>query len=235
MHFQQYITIFYVTATIGILLAKIFLPAGLTTYGKSKSAPKFWIERLVVPKQWFLHFYLVGFVINTIFLMKKGCFHLLLILMEMQMLRRTIESLIQAQSDSKIHLIHYILGLSYYFFTIEALGQSNYSLNPVWILIFFLGTAGQFLCHRILLKIRRTNSYQIPEGFLFEYVSSPHYFCEIIIYWSFAEMGNSFNLWLNVLFVITNLTVTASNSQFWYRREFKGYPLNRKTLIPFLY
>ena len=72
---------------------------------------------------------------------------------------------------------------------------------------------------------------------LFEYVSSPHYFCEIGIYLSLLSVVGITNIsmCMIVLFVICNLSLTATQTHSWYRNKFNDMPKNRKIVIPFLY
>ncbi len=99
--------------------------------------------------------------------------------------------------------------------------------------------------------------YTIPFGRWFQYVSCPHYTAEIMIYFTFACIvsitkdknlylsvdANSLWLfllhnreWVLVLWVFTNLTVSAKNSHTWYRSNFgEKFPKKRKALIPFIW
>ncbi|KAK2079178.1 hypothetical protein QBZ16_002869 [Prototheca wickerhamii] len=59
-------------------------------------------------------------------------------------------------------------------------------------------------------------------GGLFELVSCPHYFAEIVIYGGLALL-------------VVNLILAAGMTQRWYRRQFKSYPPRRKALVPWVY
>ncbi|KAH7829697.1 putative 3-oxo-5-alpha-steroid 4-dehydrogenase 1 [Monocercomonoides exilis] len=105
-------------------------------------------------------------------------------------------------------------------------------------LIFFTGFFGNVRSDEILLHLRKPgdNNYYIPHGFLFEYVSSPNYFCEILEWFGFAVSTGFYPASL-VFFIWTgaNLAPRAISHHKWYKQKFGSkYPPNRKALIPFI-
>lgn len=107
--------------------------------------------------------------------------------------------------------------------------------------IFFWGWVHQFRCHEILGSLRekteKLEEYVIPYGDWFEYVSSPHYSAEIVIYGGLlvASGGADLSLWLLFAFVVANLVFAARETQRWYMHKFDDYPRNRYAIFPFLY
>ena len=78
--------------------------------------------------------------------------------------------------------------------------------------------------------------HHIPHGDLFEYVSCPHYFCEILIYLSLNIVywwSNTMMIWLFV-FVFANQVISGYFSHKWYKENFPKYPKERKAIIPYL-
>ncbi|MFW5920483.1 MAG: DUF1295 domain-containing protein [Polyangiales bacterium] len=76
--------------------------------------------------------------------------------------------------------------------------------------------------------------YKIPRGGLYERISCPNYFGEIVEWtgwavatWSLA--GLSF-----ALFTTANLLPRALTHHRWYRDKFEDYPAQRRAVIPFL-
>lgn len=74
--------------------------------------------------------------------------------------------------------------------------------------------------------------YKIPSGGLYNLISSPNYFGEIIEWtgwalatWSIA--GLSFAVW-----TFANLAPRAQSNHNWYHRKFEDYPPRRKALLP---
>ncbi|NMC40947.1 MAG: hypothetical protein GYA43_07225 [Bacteroidales bacterium] len=76
--------------------------------------------------------------------------------------------------------------------------------------------------------------YIIPRGWLFNYVSSPHYFGEIIQWSGWALMTFSLPGLAFAVFTFGNLFPRAIASHEWYRRNFPEYPADRKAVIPFI-
>jgi 3-oxo-5-alpha-steroid 4-dehydrogenase 3 len=104
--------------------------------------------------------------------------------------------------------------------------------------------------HCLLARLRigrdgvdTTQDYRIPTKGWFRIISCPHYLAEIIIYISFALMlrsDTSHDLTLYqsitlVVWVATNLSVSAIQSHDWYLLQFPEYAaLQRKAIFPFL-
>lgn len=117
-----------------------------------------------------------------------------------------------------------------------------YTVNPLMKTFFCLGN--------------NMEKYSLPMGGLFNFVSCPHYFCEILIYLSFSIiLGVNHYVWgLITSWVILNqvsLNVTLKfecirlHSQFsqvlsgwtshqWYLKNLKNYPRRRKAVIPYI-
>ena len=108
--------------------------------------------------------------------------------------------------------------------------------------LFAWASYHQYNCHKILgMLTTRTPSgrkvYEIPYGDWFNFVSSPHYLAEIIIYFAlFLVTQGLCQRWLLVLiFVISNLNHGARVTHEWYQRKFESYPKSRTILIPYVY
>ncbi|EPS68070.1 hypothetical protein M569_06704, partial [Genlisea aurea] len=113
-----------------------------------------------------------------------------------------------------------------------------------WIgaVCFIWGWIHQFRCHAILGSLRENGSshegdYVIPHGDWFEYVSSPHYLAEIVIYGGFVIGAglSDVTVWLLFVFVVTNLAFAAADAHEWYIRKFDNYPRDRRLILPFIY
>lgn len=118
--------------------------------------------------------------------------------------------------------------------------------------------------HHVLLadlrrKTKKFETYSIPIGGWFEYISCPHYFSEIMIYVSFAILvhGNATNVteqWKDtqsimirdaiatlstrilLVWVTTNLSISANRTHQWYNDNYgEKYPQKRRRLIPFVW
>ncbi|OQR73528.1 putative polyprenol reductase-like [Tropilaelaps mercedesae] len=81
-----------------------------------------------------------------------------------------------------------------------------------------------------------STKHTVPSGGMFELVSSPHYFAEIMIYTSLTVVLGCFNLtwFFAVLWTYVNQIAIALLTHQWYQTKFKEYPASRRAVIPFL-
>ncbi|XP_043711784.1 polyprenol reductase 2-like [Telopea speciosissima] len=107
--------------------------------------------------------------------------------------------------------------------------------------IFIWGGIHQSRCHSILGSLRedreKSDEYVIPHGDWFEFVSSPHYLSEMVIYAGIlvASGGSELTIWLLFGFVVANLTFAAAETHRWYLQKFDNYPRNRHAILPYIY
>ncbi|CAM9003875.1 unnamed protein product [Rhodiola kirilowii] len=107
--------------------------------------------------------------------------------------------------------------------------------------VFLWGWVHQRDCHAILGSLRRHKSDQdkhvIPRSDWFDYVSSPHYFAEMVIYAGLiiASGGTDLTIVLAFAFTVANLSFVAGETHRWYLEKFEDYPRKRKAVIPFIY
>lgn len=146
----------------------------------------------------------------------------------------------------------------------DALSSSSSSLahlvTPLlWLVCvaaFGVMNALQYHAHAHLAALRRdpvvaqqtvhAGRYALPYAGLFEFVSCPHFFAEIVLYiallgFSILSAGSlsaarvAGSVAAAMLFwVVTNLTVTALQTHAWYQSTFPTFPAHRRALIPFL-
>lgn len=102
--------------------------------------------------------------------------------------------------------------------------------------LFWLGLGINWQSDNILIHLRKpdTTGYSIPRGGLFERVSCPNHFGEMLEWTGFALMtwslpGLAFAVW-----TIANLAPRALAHHRWYQAHFPDYPKARKALIPFV-
>lgn len=104
----------------------------------------------------------------------------------------------------------------------------------VGLLAFITGAYINIQSDNILLNLRRPREtgYKIPQGGLFNYVSCPNLFGEMVEWIGFAIMtwslpGAAFAIW-----TIANLLPRALDHHKFYLERFEHYPLDRKAVIP---
>lgn len=114
------------------------------------------------------------------------------------------------------------------------LTSPNFFIGAV---LFVGGMAINLKADDMLINLRKPGEtdYKIPTGFLFDYISSPNLFGEIVEWAGFALMAwnlpaTSFAIW-----TFANLVPRARNHHQWYQRTFADYPTERKAVLPFLF
>ena len=83
----------------------------------------------------------------------------------------------------------------------------------------------------------QNHKHHFPYGDLFHYFSSPHFFSAIIILISInllflAKHEVLVCIWT---FVTSNQVISAILAHRWYKENFKGYPKERRALIPYIF
>ena len=85
-----------------------------------------------------------------------------------------------------------------------------------------------------MLRNGNRDEYVLPRGWLFEYISCPHYFGEIIEWGGWALMTWSLPGLAFFIFTLANLFPRAIASHRWYKLNFPDYPSGRRAVIPFV-
>ena len=102
------------------------------------------------------------------------------------------------------------------------------------LLIFLAGAFVNLKSDHMLISLRKPGEvgYKIPKGFLFEFVSCPNHFGELLQWGGFALMA--WNLPAATFFVWTaaNLIPRSLDHHQWYKEQFTDYPGDRKAIIP---
>lgn len=90
---------------------------------------------------------------------------------------------------------------------------------------------------RKLFSLRKPGEtgYKIPQGGLYNLISCPNYFTEIVEWAGFAIMVWALPAWAFWGMVVANLLPRARSNHQWYLQKFADYPKNRKALIPFIW
>jgi 3-oxo-5-alpha-steroid 4-dehydrogenase 1 len=104
------------------------------------------------------------------------------------------------------------------------------------MIVFISGFIINKISDEKLRKLRKANpeEYVLPQGWLFRYISCPHYFGEIIEWAGWALMTWSLPGLAFSVFTFANLFPRAISSHRWYKTHFAGYPKNRKAVLPFI-
>ncbi len=114
----------------------------------------------------------------------------------------------------------------------------SWFLDPRFIAgaaLFAAGAATNIWADSRLIALRSTDrAYAIPHGGLFEYVSCPNLFGEIVEWSGFALMCWNLSALSFAVWTAANLVPRALSHHRWYRQHFADYPAARKAIIPFI-
>jgi steroid 5-alpha reductase family enzyme len=104
-------------------------------------------------------------------------------------------------------------------------------------LMFLVGMTINLRSDEYLIHLRKPGEtgYRIPRGGLFEFVSSPNLFGEILEWSGFALMAWNLPATTFMVWTFANLVPRAKNHHDWYLRTFPEYPKDRRVVFPFLF
>ena len=125
------------------------------------------------------------------------------------------------------------------------------------LVAYFVGQLGNLYHHYILSTLRTTDkngnvtvskadnagsdekfdvksNYAVPKGGLFDYVTMPHYFFELIAWLGIAIVSQDLNVYLVFASMCTYLLTRAKATKIWYLKNVNDYPKDRKVLVPFV-
>lgn len=134
-------------------------------------------------------------------------------------------------------------GLNGYYLA-ELAPPENYNADwlssPHFIIGSILFLSGAFInlkSDSLLINLRAPGEtgYKIPQGFLFDLISSPNLFGELIEWSGFALMAWNLPAFTFMIWTFANLVPRAKNHHDWYKKQFPDYPGERKIIFPFLY
>ena len=148
-----------------------------------------------------------------------------------------------AQMPFLIAILAFVFNVGNGFINGTFLGSiQSYSLEYMYnwnficgLILFVFGALINIKSDNILLSLRsKSGEYKIPKGFMFNYISFPNYFGEILEWVAFALMtwsiaGLSFMIW-----TMANLVPRAIAGHKWYKEKFDNYPSDRRAIIPFI-
>lgn len=130
----------------------------------------------------------------------------------------------------------------YYLSELATAGQYNLNWLTSWnfisgVALFLTGMYINIRSDNMLMRLRKPGEtgYKIPKGFLFDYVSSPNLFGEIIQWTGFALMAWNLPAFTFMFWTMANLVPRAKNHHDWYVKQFPDYPAKRKIVFPFVF
>ena len=107
------------------------------------------------------------------------------------------------------------------------------ALFAIGVVIFIVGFYINQRADNYLIGLRRKQSgYLVPQGWLFNRISCPNLFGEIVEWTGFAIAACSLQAFSFALWTFANLVPRAMNHHDWYLETFPEYPKDRKAVIP---
>jgi len=116
---------------------------------------------------------------------------------------------------------------------------NDWLVDPRFIigaLLFLVGYGINHKADRMLLQLRQPGEtgYTVPRGWLYERITCPNYFGEILEWTGFALAAWSLPGLAFALYTAANIGPRAFSNHRWYQQRFPDYPPNRKALIPYV-
>lgn len=122
-------------------------------------------------------------------------------------------------------------------------GLGRYEVTWLWdprfiagVALFMVGYGINRWADAVLRRLRRPGQkgYQIPRGGLYELISCPNYFGEMLEWLGWAIATWSVAGLAFAVFTAANLAPRAIAHHRWYRETFSDYPQARRALVPYL-
>jgi len=125
------------------------------------------------------------------------------------------------------------------------LGTLQTQYTPEWlkdprfvtgVIVFFAGMIINVNADEKLIHMRKSssNGYQVPYGGLFNKISCPNFFGEIIEWAGFAVLCWSLPALSFFIWTCCNLVPRALDHHKWYKGKFENYPEERKAVFPYI-
>ncbi len=125
--------------------------------------------------------------------------------------------------------------LNGYFIATIPFESISFTCILIGFIIFIIGLYINISSDNTLIKLRTNQKgYVIPKGGLFNYVSCPNFFGEIIEWLGFAIMTLNLGSISFLIWTICNLIPRSKAHHNWYKENFEKYPSKRKAVIPYL-
>ena len=104
------------------------------------------------------------------------------------------------------------------------------------VIVFLVGMAINQHSDLILFRLRKPGDtkYHIPTGGLFQFISAPNYFGEMVEWFGYALLTWSPAALVFAVWTVANLLPRGIAHHHWYQEKFSDYPSDRKAVIPFL-
>jgi 3-oxo-5-alpha-steroid 4-dehydrogenase 1 len=105
------------------------------------------------------------------------------------------------------------------------------------VAFFVMGMIINWRADYKLIRLRKKGEtgYKLPQGGLFNYVSSPNLLGEVLEWGGYTLLTWSLPALAFFIWTCANLIPRALANHHWYQQTFPGYPDRRKALLPFIW
>lgn len=239
----------------GVFIALMFFPAA---YGRHKeTAGYYWGPEIPTRLSWFLMEFPSCVIFALIYFMGDWALHpvplLFLLMWQFHYFHRTFIFPFRIKvkpgdtTPVGIPIMAILTNLVISFLNASILSWSaisqGYDLAWLYDPRFIIGVAvfisGYYINKRadkMLADLRKPgeSGYKIPRGWLYEKITCPNYFGELVTWtgWAIATWS-----WAGAIFVLltaANLVPRAFTNHKWYHEKFDDYPKDRKIIIPYV-
>ncbi len=106
----------------------------------------------------------------------------------------------------------------------------------IGIALFFTGMYINLKADNKLIRLRQPNEtgYKIPTGWMFDTISCPNLWGELIEWAGFAILCWNLPAFTFFIWTAANLIPRALSHHRWYKSYFESYPEKRKAIIPYI-
>ena len=234
----------YIVGLLSLLTAKFVLPDFLK-YGKTLERPVEGncrkngsivqlLTQITVPKSWFAHFYVISCLLSGALCFTYPDIPVVWLVL-VHSLRRLYETLYVSKYSvaSRMNWSHYLVGLWFYstlnlivFLDILS-GIISRHLHILSFALFLVASWDQYNNHKTLAALVK---YSLPRKGLFKHTCCPHYMDETLIYLSLLVYSKNF-IW-PLIWVVSSLSISALETQEYYRRKFPRDPVPNYAIFP---
>ena len=145
-----------------------------------------------------------------------------------------------AEISPRLHGTHHFLSSNLPDITLPQSLHIRTSVSS--IALFITSSLWQFQIHSTLASLRPPSitskgTYVAPpaSNLSFQLFLTPHYTAEILIYLSMTLLARNWTMVTGLIWVVTNLTVSSSETRTWAQRKFKDKQWGKWNVIPFIY
>ncbi len=109
-------------------------------------------------------------------------------------------------------------------------------LFSIGAVLFVVGFVINNWADTALINLRKPGElgYKIPTGGLFNFISCPNLFGELVEWLGFALMAQNIGATSFAVWTMANLFPRALDHHKWYKSKFEDYPAERKAVFPFI-